>query len=344
MSTASTPDRFWGVVALALNSVLQPAGQICEGTDSPALRLSPPFQIANALGLIYHSVRLSFAIDLPFRIAVGVVAERAGLYYNRSGITEPERHFFFRALVFIFGALPALIKALAIQGDRVSYALALDFFIPFVVLELIERLAKRPTLARLAEATRMPAEKGLAVIVFKYMVVLLASSIHIDFCLETVNLALTRSMFEVELFKMNRFIARFSPLAAAVGSMSLKIYESAPKDTRSQLVVLILGTGSIILLHVSFLEIIRIWGRWSEIATTVLTIAIAITGTFAHLFVYLRFTSTTLHQLFSGENMHKQKFVEQWIALWTVTCTFLYYGYLYDASGTYKPAWTEWLP
>ena len=121
-STASAPNRFWGVVALALNSVLQPAGQICGGTDSPALRLSPPFQIANTLSLIYRSVRLSFAIDLPFRTAVGVVAERAELYDIRSGITEPERHFFFRVLVFIFGALPAFIKALAIQGDRVSYS------------------------------------------------------------------------------------------------------------------------------------------------------------------------------------------------------------------------------
>ena len=43
------------------------------------MRLSPPFQIANALSLIYHSVRLSYAIDQPFREAVGVVAEQAHL-------------------------------------------------------------------------------------------------------------------------------------------------------------------------------------------------------------------------------------------------------------------------
>lgn len=84
MSTASAPNRFWGVVALALNSVLQPAGKICGGTDLPALRLSPAFQIANALSLIYQSVRLSFAIEMPFRIALGVVKDRSGLYYNRS--------------------------------------------------------------------------------------------------------------------------------------------------------------------------------------------------------------------------------------------------------------------
>ena len=134
MSTASAPNRFWEIVAIALNSVLQPTDQICGGTDSPALRLSPLFQIANAISLIHHSVRLSFAIGLPYRTALGVVAERAGLYENRSGITEPERHFYFRALVFIFGALPTLVKALAIQGDPVSYLLVLGFFVPFLVL------------------------------------------------------------------------------------------------------------------------------------------------------------------------------------------------------------------
>ena len=213
-----------------------------------------------------------------------------------------------------------------------------------MVLELIERLAKRPTLARLAEATRMPAEKKLAVIVFEMMVAPVALSVHVDFCLETVNLALMKSMFEAKPFKMNRFITKFSSLVAAVGPLSLKVYESAPRDMRSLLVVLTLGVGSIILLHITFIEILRIWGRWSEIATTVLAIAVASVGTLAHLFVYLRFTSTTLRQLFSGEDRHKQKFMEQWIALRTVTCIFLYYGYLYDASGTYKPAWTEWLP
>ena len=344
MSTASAPNRFWGVVAIALNSVLQPAGQICGGTDSPALRLSPPFQIANALSLIYHSVRLSFAIDLPFRTALGVVAERAGLYNNRNGITEPERQPFFRALVFIFGALPTLIKALAIQGDPVSFLLVLGFFVPFVVLEIIERLAKRPTLARLAEATRMPAEKNIAVIVFRYMAALLALEIHISFWLETVKLVLMKAMFEAKPFKRHTFLLLSSSLLTVVITLSLKTYKSIPNDIRSQLVVLILIVASILLLYISVLEIVQMRGRWSEIATTILAIAVALTGTLAHLFVYLRFTSTTLRQLVSGEDGHIKRFMEQWIALWTVTCIFLYYGYLYDASGTYKPAWTEWLP
>lgn len=338
MSTASAPNRFWGVVALALNSALQPAGQICGGTDSPALRLSPPFQITNALSLIYRSIRLSFAIGLPYRTALGIVAERARLY------PEPERQPFFRALVFVFGALPTLIKALAIRGDRVSYGLVLGFFVPFVVLELIERLAVRPTVDRLAEATRMPAEKRLAVDIFRMMVALLALAIHITICLETLNLALIKSIFEAKPFKLNSFINRFSSLVATVASSSLKLYESAPKDKRSLLVALSLSIGSFILLCTTFQVTINMWGRWSEIATTVLAVAVATTGTLAHLFLYLRFTSTTLRQLFSGKNRHKQKFMEQWVALWTVTCIFLYYGYLYDASGTYKPAWTEWLP
>ncbi len=338
MSTASAPSRFWGVVALALNSALQPAGQICGGTDSPALRLSPPFQIANALSLIYHSVRLSFAIGLPFRIALGVVADQVGLY------PEPERQPFFRVLVFVFGALPTLIKALAIRGDRVSYCLVLGFFVPFVVLELIERLAVRPTMARLAEARMMPAEKKEAVDVFRLMLATFALVIHIEFCLEIVNLALMKSIFGAEPVYMSSFMLRFSSLIATVVFSLLKLYESTPKDDLSVLVLFLLSMSSFSLLYTTFSDIIQTWGRWSEVATTNLAIAVATTGTFAHVFLYLRFTSTTLRQLVSGENRHWQKFLEQWVALWTVTCIFLYYGYLYDASGTYKPAWTEWLP
>ena len=338
MSTASAPNRFWGVVTLALNSLLQPAGQICGGTSSPALRLSPPFQIANALSLIYHSVRLSFAIGQPFRDAMGVVAERVELYY---GIKGPERRSYFRAFVFIFGALPAFIKAMAIQGDRVSYWLALGFIVPYIVLESIDLLGNQPTWD---SRTVMPAEKRDAVIVFGLMVALFALVLHIYFCLETVNFALKKSLFEGKVFEQSKFINMFSPLVAAIGSSALKIYEIALKDMRSVLVGITLFVGSSLLLYTAILDFINLWGRWSEIASTILALTPAITGTLAHLFFYLRFTPTTLRKLFSGQDKHKQKFFEQWIALWTVACIFLYYGYLYDASGTYKPAWTVWLP
>lgn len=336
-------------MAIALNSVLQGTGQICGGTDSPALRLSPPFQIANVISLVYHSIRLSFAIDLPYKIALSVVADRAGLYDNRAGITEPERHFFFRLLVFIFGALPTVIKALAIHGDRVSCLLVLGFFIPFLGLEFIKWLAPPPTLSRLAEATRVqatrtPAEKKLGVTPFRQLVAYFALTIHINLCLETVNVALMKSIFEAKPLETNRFITRFSSLVAMVVPVSLKVYEWAPENMRSFLVMLTLFVGGIILFLIVVQELIGVWGHWSDIATNFLAITVTTTGTLAHFFVYLRSTSTTLCQLFDGEERHKQSFLEQWTALWTVGCIFLYYGYLYDPSGTYKPAWTDWLP
>ena len=265
--------------------------------------------------------------------------ERAGLYRNTTGT---ERRFLFRALVFIFGALPTLIKALAIRGDRVSYWLALGFFVPFVVLEFIQQLKKLPTRTEDIHANTMPAEKDLAVTMFSQMAALFALAFHIYLCLETVNLALMKSMFEVKPFKTNEFIALFSPLVAAVGSSSLKFYKSAPKESRSQLEVLPLVIGSGLLLYIGSMATLNMWGRWSEIATTILAITVVITGTLAHLSVHLCFS--TLRQLLGDEDRRMQTFMGQWIALWTVTCIFLYYGYLYDAKGTYKPAWTEWLP
>ncbi|MDI1489603.1 MAG: hypothetical protein OHK93_000800 [Ramalina farinacea] len=228
MSTTSALSRFWGVVALALNSVLQPTGRICGGTCLPFLRLSPPFQIANALGLIYHIVRLRFATKLPFRIAVGVVVERVGLYPH---VSEPEGRSFFRAGVFIFGALPTLIKAVAIKGDRVSNWLALGYFVPFVILELIQPVSELPTLARSAEAThRMPKETNRAVVAFGLMAALFALAIHIDLCLETLDRALGKAMFGADPLSRHydHSTALFSVLAAAVVLLLLRTYKSPP--------------------------------------------------------------------------------------------------------------------
>ena len=342
MSTASAPTRFWGIVALALNSVLQPTGRSCGGTSLPYLRLSPPFQIANALGLIYHSVRLSYAMNIPFPAAVHVVVRRAGLYQHVAG---PERRSFFRAAVFIFGALPSLIKAMAIRGDRASTLLALGYFGPFVTLKLIERVGERATLARFDEARhQMPAKTKEAVITFGVMAAVLAFTLHIDICLETVNLALAKRMFGAQPFHENRLITIFSSPVANIGFLSLELFELAPVDNRFVLVGLTLGAGSLYLVMMSILGLIDVWGHWPKLATSASTIAVAVTGTLAHAFFYLLSTLTTLNQFFRGERRRRQKFIEQWIALWTVASIFLYYGYLYDAAGTYKPAWTEWLP
>ena len=168
--------------------------------------------------------------------------------------------------------------------------------------------------------------------------------LHVYLCLETMKLALMKSIFEAKPFEMRVEISTFPALIAGFVTGSLKFYESAPKDDRPTVLFITLLYCGALLLFITIVGATQMWGRWSEIATSILAIAVAITGTFTHLFVYLRLTSTTLLQLFSGENRHNLKFMEQWIALWTVSCIFLYYGYLYDASGTYQPAWTWWLP
>ena len=293
---------------------------------------------------MHHSVRLSYAKKVPFPTALRVVVRRAVLYQN---VREPESRSFFRAAVFVFGALPTMIKAVTIRGDRVSNWLVLAYFVPFVILELIQRVSELPTLARSAEATyRMLKETNRAVVAFGLIAALFALAIHIDLCLETLDRALGKAMFGADplSWQNGQFIALFSALVAAVVSSSLEIYEFAPKDVRWQLLLITVGIRSVLVLHNSVLEVLQVLGHWSKLASTVSAIAFAITGTLAHSFVYLLFTSTTLSQFFRGEGERKQRFMEQWIALWTVACIFLYYGYLYNAAGTYQPAWTEWLP
>ena len=143
---------------------------------------------------------------------------------------------------------------MAIQGDRVSYCLALGFFVPCIVLESIDLLGNQPTWD---SRTVMPAEKRDAVMVLGLMAAFFALALHIDLCLETMNFALKKSMFEAKLLEPSKFIKRFSPLVAAIGSAALKVYEMAPKDMRSQLVGITLFVGSSILLYAAVLDFIR---------------------------------------------------------------------------------------
>ena len=69
---------------------------------------------------------------------------------------------------------------------------------------------------------------------------------------------------------------------------------------RSLLLGIILSINSVPLLYTAFLETIRMWGRSSEVATNVLTLTVAITGTLAHLFVYLPSTSIKRRQFLAA--------------------------------------------
>ncbi|MCJ1437756.1 hypothetical protein MMC27_007143 [Xylographa pallens] len=143
MSTVSAQSAFWAVVALALNTACQPTGSVLSSpaAHSRALRTSPIICVADAIVTL-----LAFVTLLAQRHGVRDSA-RAILYwrFHENGV-EPEEgakieQGWFRALIFVLGALPQMIKVIGLQGVPWTQALCSAYLAPFVVVELLLALA-----------------------------------------------------------------------------------------------------------------------------------------------------------------------------------------------------------
>ena len=143
MSTVSAQSAFWAVNALALNTACQPTGSVLSSpaAHSRALRTSPIICVADAIVTL-----LAFITLFAQRHGVRDSA-RAVLYWRFHGEgVEPEEEAkieqgWFRALVFVLGALPQMIKVIGLQGVPWTQTLCSAYLAPFVVVELLVYLA-----------------------------------------------------------------------------------------------------------------------------------------------------------------------------------------------------------
>ncbi|MCJ1400754.1 hypothetical protein MMC11_003962 [Xylographa trunciseda] len=143
MSTVSAQSAFWAVVALALNTACQPPGRVLSSppAHSRAVRTSPIICLADAFITLYTLITL-----LVQRHGVRESA-RATLYwrFHEDGVDPDEQanieQGWFRALVFIFGALPQTIKIVGLQGVALTQALSMAYLASFAVVELLVYLA-----------------------------------------------------------------------------------------------------------------------------------------------------------------------------------------------------------
>ncbi|MCJ1286386.1 hypothetical protein MMC26_005731 [Xylographa opegraphella] len=143
MSTVSAQSAFWAVVALALNTACQPAGSVLSSpaAHSGALRTSPIICVADAL------VTLSTFVALLVQRHGVRQSARAVLHwrFHENG-AEPEEaakieQGWFRALVFVLGALPQMVKVVGLQGVPWTQALCSAYLASFAVVELLVYLA-----------------------------------------------------------------------------------------------------------------------------------------------------------------------------------------------------------
>ena len=163
--TVSAQSAFWAVIALALNSFTQPVGTICHISDSPALRLSPILSSINAASALVEVACLVLWWGLPIRKAARLVLRARhpilGLASPRvsgNAIREradighsPDRTWWFRLLVFVFGALPQAIKLSGLRGITVVHYLGGTYFLSFLIIEGLDLVAEKPVYTAEAE-------------------------------------------------------------------------------------------------------------------------------------------------------------------------------------------------
>ena len=144
------PSAFFALLCMALNSITQPSGRMCDLPYSLRFlaRSSPVFCLVDSLTVLVLWIRhMIWHLESPSRAASRIARARFSDIEGDTddNLTSLERNFAFRCAVFGFGVLPQAIKIFACQGIRFVQAVAAVYLISWSILELLMLFARRST-------------------------------------------------------------------------------------------------------------------------------------------------------------------------------------------------------
>ena len=144
MATVSRQSAFWAVVALGLNTFVQPGGKVLDfpAEYSRALRLSPIVCIIDTLGVLY-SVAFFSCRTGSFKDGFTLAARYRCLTEDDPAEPKLEGTWWFRFSIFAFGALPQAVKLLAMGGVPLTKIWGMAYLVSFLVLEGFDLLQPR---------------------------------------------------------------------------------------------------------------------------------------------------------------------------------------------------------
>lgn len=340
-TTASAQSSFWAITALVVNSAVQPAGKICGLSPSPLNRLSPVLQVLNALHIVYRVALESAQHGWNIRKAAGTVAREKHIYdltFTSTPPMAPERIWWFRAVVFFLGALPQAVKILAIRGDAVSRVLALSYAVPFVVIELVEWLGE----SSLNEPGSGEEPEDLWIVTDDAATLRLTTfANYVSVCVELMNLLSIKYLFgNAVQVNFHNFVILLPVAAWAFLALSALLTGGIGDQY---------GEFSLVyrlLLPLSMLVFYGSMASWQhpELRGRGLGIFIGpVLFIVASVVQFVVYQLLRLLRLVRRIQKNEDLGFETWFGSWSMVWILVYYGCLYDASTTYKPAWTDWL-
>lgn len=146
----SWQSAFWGLVPLLLSVMTQPCGRVCHFSSRlrTYVRCSPIICAADALATLIEMTALTRRGANPRDAAYAILKAR---YHDEDtgsgsgeGLQSVEKLGFIRALLFLLGTLPQVVKVMAMRGIPWTQVWAALYLGSFVITEAVLLLARDP--------------------------------------------------------------------------------------------------------------------------------------------------------------------------------------------------------
>lgn len=139
MATLSSQSALWTILTLALNTLVQPVDKVfgSEGNLGRALRLSPIVclaEVAFTLLAMSHFWRKTHSLAQSCRLTARMRVPGDARNGNRPSFRQK---WWFRPLLFAFGALPQAVKLFAVQGAPLTQVWGAAYLMSFWLREAV---------------------------------------------------------------------------------------------------------------------------------------------------------------------------------------------------------------
>ncbi|KAI4163722.1 MAG: hypothetical protein LQ342_002756 [Letrouitia transgressa] len=304
----------------------QPSGTVLGLTSHHAffLRSSPIICALDALIMMARFVYLTFVVRSVRAAAQGIARERLGDINGdaKNSLDQVEKNTIFRVALFVLGALPQFLKLYGLSGVTWPKVWASVFLGTFVTTEIIVLLIGRGW--EKAPIKTSTLRKSMS------LVNLGALCLGLLFTLVFFNITINITISRIELSQQYLTWIRWSSIAILPIYISILVIILAfsRRDTR--------GTTYILFIFVL-----------SVVCTPFAAISSHLHGVIFSVSVSLYFMLDNLTGIFdhggSINARHLRFIMEAHYLFLNLSGALIFYCFVFNSQGTYKPAWTEYL-
>ncbi|CAG8973916.1 hypothetical protein HYALB_00003694 [Hymenoscyphus albidus] len=337
---------FWGILAIAVNSMSQPSGRVCE---SPAvvgfmLGSSPIICTLDVLILVVRMAYYSISLKSARKAIQVVVIQRFALDDENSGtFSDFRKNAIFRWFFFVLTVAQA-IKIFAFEGIIWTKVWASMYIGSFLIIEMLVVIPSQwIDIPKKGSESQLHRVKGSGVWSMPYISVVMGTVFLLWFTIQaSTSISNAHGLRMGALQWTGLIILLFGSLPFALTSFYVFNITNKTEVHRSYYwwLLSIVVIPASYLLSMLFGELTNLKDIYLTVFTSLMTGAWALCG--------LRWASTTFDYIESGEPQRMflrriEVALSSYFLFLHLASAILYYIYTYDPQETIKPGWTEQL-